>query len=509
MAHDRPLDARLAEQAALLRVATLVAEGATADVLLSSVVAEVGTALDIPIVTVDRLGPGPSTTVLAAWGDGRPQVGSTRPARIDDSSGVAAPIAVDGALWGMIRAGAPDGTLSPDAETRLAAFADLVGTGIASIEARSALDRIADEQAALRRVATLVAKGASPDELFSAVIAEVGNVLGLPDLTLDRFEPDRMVRVLASQGDPGFDTGSSYPRDDGTLAAAIFTSGVPSRIDDYSKLEGTVGTILREGTIRSAVGVPILVEDRIWGFICAAAHRPEDIPTDSEARLARFTDLVATAISNASTRADLIASRARIVAAADDARRRIERDLHDGTQQSLLALALDLQRVRSALAPEQDGVRTQIEQIEHGLGAVLDDVRELSRGLHPALLSRGGLGPALRAIARRSGIPVDLQLEDGSRLPESLEICVYYVVSEALTNAAKHSHADGVTITLRAAGGALHASIEDDGIGGAHASPGSGLIGLRDRVEALGGRFTLDSPAGAGTRITIVLPRAL
>jgi signal transduction histidine kinase len=240
--------------------------------------------------------------------------------------------------------------------------------------------------------------------------------------------------------------------------------------------------------------------------MAAVVSSENPVPVDAEARLQEFTELVATAISNAATRAELIASRARIVAAGDEARRRIERNLHDGTQQRLLALGLDLQAVQAAVASEPDGVQARLAQIELDVESVLEDVRELSRGLHPALLSRGGLGPSLRTLARRSPIHVELEIDTEQRPPESIEIGVYYVVSEALTNAARHSQASEISVTVSIDGAVLRATIEDDGVGGAEATPGSGLIGLVDRVEALGGRFTLESPAGHGTRISIELP---
>jgi signal transduction histidine kinase len=229
------------------------------------------------------------------------------------------------------------------------------------------------------------------------------------------------------------------------------------------------------------------------------------LPPDAEQRLEKFTELVTTAIANATNRDELLASRARIVAAGDEARRRIERNLHDGTQQRLLALGLDLQRARLEIPEDQDDTRVALESAEQDLGSILEDLRELSHGLHPPLLSRLGLGPSLQALARRSPIPVRLQIELLDRLDPSLETAMYYVVSEALTNAIKHSHASEITVTI-SQGEGLNASIVDDGVGGADPSDGSGLTGLFDRVDALGGRFSCDSPAEVGTRISVELP---
>ena len=267
--------------------------------------------------------------------------------------------------------------------------------------------------------------------------------------------------------------------------------------------------LVRERGVRSSLGAPIVVEGQLWGALVAATDREEPLPAGTEFRLARFTDLIATAISNTATRSELIASRARIVSAGDEARQRIERNLHDGTQQRLIALGLDVQRVRATIPDDQHDAHLELERVEEALGSVLEDLRELSRGLHPPLLSRRGLRSSLRALARDSPIPVELEIDLPERPPAPLEIAVYYVVSEALTNAIKHSQASAISITIetdhaggpfgvgldgRSRGVKLHATIADDGVGGADASVGSGLTGLADRVEALGGRFALDTP---------------
>jgi PAS domain S-box-containing protein len=230
------------------------------------------------------------------------------------------------------------------------------------------------------------------------------------------------------------------------------------------------------------------------------------LPAGAESRLARFAELVATAISNASARSDLVASRARIVAAGDEARRRVERNLHDGAQQRLVTLGLELDALRTSIPSEMKGIRATLGRLEDGIEAALEDVREVSRGLHPALLSQGGLGPSLRALARECPIPVKVEIDLEQRLPESIEIAVYYVVSEALTNAAKHAAATECSVTVTTSGDLLRATMRDNGSGGAEASAGSGLVGLIDRVEALGGRFALDSPRGHGTTIGIEIP---
>jgi signal transduction histidine kinase len=234
----------------------------------------------------------------------------------------------------------------------------------------------------------------------------------------------------------------------------------------------------------------------------------QPLAPDAEAGLASFTELVATAISNADNLAELTASRARIVATADETRRRIERDLHDGAQQRLVSLVLTLRSAQETVPPELDDLRTKLADVSDGLAGVMDDMREMARGIHPAVLSEGGLAPALKTLARRSAVQVEISMHIDARLPERIEVAAYYVTSEALTNAAKHAGASVVQVSAATAGQVLYLDVRDDGTGGADPLRGSGLIGLKDRVEALGGTITVDSPAGAGTSLHAELPLA-
>jgi signal transduction histidine kinase len=238
----------------------------------------------------------------------------------------------------------------------------------------------------------------------------------------------------------------------------------------------------------------------------AGSSREEPLPPDTEARLTSFTDLLATAIANAESRGELAASRARIVTAADETRRGIERDLHDGAQQRLVSLGLELRSVQAEVPPELGALGRALSRVADGLADVQDELLEIARGIHPAILARGGLGPALKTLARRSTIPVELDLRVDERLPERVEVPAYYVVSEALTNAAKHAGASVVHVGVEALERALHVSIDDDGVGGADPTRGSGLVGLKDRVEAFGGTITIQSPLGAGTSLEVELP---
>jgi signal transduction histidine kinase len=258
--------------------------------------------------------------------------------------------------------------------------------------------------------------------------------------------------------------------------------------------------------IRASVGCPIVVAGRPWGVIAASTKREEPFPPATEAQIARFTELVATAVANAEAHAELTASRARIVATADGTRRRIERDLHDGAQQRLVSLALRLRTAAAAIPPDLDQVHQELAGVEAELDEALDELRELSRGIHPAILSEGGLGPALRNLARRSSVPVQLQVRTQARLPERVEVAAYYVVAEALTNVAKHASASVVQVDVDTDNGLVRLAIQDDGVGGADPTRGSGLIGLKDRVEVTGGTLRVESHPGQGTSLLAKLP---
>jgi signal transduction histidine kinase len=370
------------------------------------------------------------------------------------------------------------------------------------------LTRLAEEQAALRRVATLVAAGAASEELFAAVAKEVGQLLAVASATVGRYEPDGTVTSVAAWGTAavGFPVGSRWVPEVKGLTTIVFETGRPARIDDYAVTSGSLGVAAREAGFRSAVATPITVEGRLWGIVVAGTSGERPLPADTEGRLANFTKLVATAIANAESRVQLIASRARVVAASDEARRQIARDLHDGTQQRLVSLGLELRAVQAAVPSQLGELEGALSRVVGELTSVFDELREISRGIHPAILSEGGLEAALRALRRRSALPVELNMHVGRRLPQPVEVAAYYVVSEALTNAAKHSHANVVNVELDIDDAAMHLAIRDDGIGGAHANKGSGLLGLSERIEALGGSLQVTSPTDNGTTLLIEIP---
>ncbi|MCU1694994.1 MAG: histidine kinase,GAF protein [Mycobacterium sp.] len=375
---------------------------------------------------------------------------------------------------------------------------------------RDELGVLAELQASLRRVATLVARGVPRSELFSAVVAEVSRCLGVHHSVLFRYEPDgAAVLVAARDDDPGMKNmpvGERFSLEGESVTAMVFDTGRAARMVSYENASGSVAARMRDLGLRTAVGAPIVVDGRLWGAAIVGWSRPEPLPSDTEARVGDFADLVATAIANAESHAQLSASRARIVAAADDARRRIERDLHDGAQQRLVSLGLQLRTAEACVPAELQPLREQISDIASGLAGMSKDLQEISRGIHPAILSKGGLGPALKALARRSGVPVQLDLAVDPGLPESAEVAAYYVVAEALTNAAKHARASVVNVCVEVDDANLHLCIRDDGIGGADSRKGSGLIGLTDRVDALGGQMDVSSPHGNGTSLLVKIP---
>jgi signal transduction histidine kinase len=373
---------------------------------------------------------------------------------------------------------------------------------------RDELRRLAELQAALRRVATLVARAVPSAELLSAVAEELARCLGVDHAALVRYESDGAAVVLAAHDAPPskrMRVGKrfSFPRQ--SVATMVLHSHRAARMDSYD-VAGPDAKYISDLGLHSGVGAPIVVAGRLWGAAIVGSRRPEPLPADTESRVGDFADLVATAIANADTRSELIDSRVRIVAAADDARRRLERDLHDGAQQRLVSLGLALRTTEASVAPDMPALREEISDIVEGLTGVAEELQEISRGIHPAILSRGGLGPALKTLARRSPVPVVLNIDVDRRLAESAEVAAYYVVAEALTNVAKHAQASEVHVSVMAEDANLLMSIRDDGIGGVDSRNGSGLVGLTDRVEALGGHLQIDSIAGTGTSLLAAIP---
>ena len=390
-----------------------------------------------------------------------------------------------------------------------------VTAGVVSVLAERARERareveaLAREQAARRRIATLVARAAPPAEVFAAVAAEAGQLMGCESTLLCRYDPDGEATVIgawsANRRQDARSVGTRTPVEGHKVTVLVFQTGQPARLDHHGNGTGPVSAAQSAARIRSVVGAPIRVDDRLWGVMIAAA-RNERLPRNVEARLAAFTELVGTAISNAETRAQLIVSRARIVGTADATRRRIERDLHDGVQQHLISLTLTLRTAQAAAPPAARELAERLDSVIDGMGSVIDELREIARGIHPPALAQGGQHPALKSLSRRSTVPVRLDVRVEGRLPEQIEVAAYYAIAEALTNAAKHARASVVDVAVDITGGVLRVRVRDNGSGGANPAEGSGLVGLTDRVEALGGQVWLTSPAGAGTTVKVALP---
>jgi len=381
-------------------------------------------------------------------------------------------------------------------------------TRLRAAASETARSELAEEQAALRRVATLIAEGAPPVEVFAAVARETRNLVGADRARIIRLEPDGTASLAGGTAD---DDG---PRplgliEPGLATAEVLRTGRTVRIDDYSGVPPELVTrwIGADASSPSAVASPVIVAGSLWGTVVASSLDGR-LPDDTERRMAEFTELLAIAIANASSRAELAASRARLVVAGDQARRRFERNLHDGVQQRLVSLALRLRRIERRLPGEQSELRASLSETVQELNAATDEVREIAQGIHPAILTQGGLAPALRTLALRSSMPVDVLVEPEERLPEPVEVAAYYVAAEALTNAAKHAGASRASVTLERQDGLLRLSVRDDGLGGADPSTGSGLTGIRDRVEALGGSLAVTSPRGEGTVLEVALPVA-
>lgn len=368
---------------------------------------------------------------------------------------------------------------------------------------------LARQQASLRRIATLVASRAHPADVQSAVASELARGLDAEHVSLVRFENDgRSYEVLAAVDDAG-DANRLVPGERLTVgghnvSTIVLETGEPADVD-YSGATGPVAERLRRRGFVRGIGVPIRLDGRTWGAVIVGIG--ERAPAaDIHVRMGDFADLVATAVHNTQTRAQLMESRARVVAAADQARRTIERDLHDGAQQRIVSLGLELRAAQAAVPAEVPALGTQLERCVQTLSQIHTDLQELSRGIHPAILSRGGLAAALKTLARRAPVPVSLTLDIPARLPEAVEVAAYFAAAEALTNTAKYAGASGATISARTEAHVLDLVVADDGVGGAQTGTGTGLIGLQDRIDVVGGSLTIASPPGEGTTLSIRIP---
>jgi signal transduction histidine kinase len=535
---------RLADQqAALRRVATLVAEGAPPERVFAAVAEEVAGVLRVPLVLVSRYESDGTATDCASFPPPR-EVGhlfsngkrrsleginvlgrvreNGRPARIDDYSGlpgetaatvrnagvrsaVGVPIVVDRRLWGAVVSLSRE-PLAGETEARLAEFTELLATAISNANARTEVARLAEEQAALRRVAMLVARERPAEEVFARIAEEVGTLLGVEAASIERYDPDGNVTVVGSWArthGQRFPIGRTRRLDGETVTAMVVRTRHSARVDSYELASGATAEARRLG-LRGAVGTPIFVQGGLWGAIVAATAPAQPMPLGVEARIEEFTELAATAIANLQARSDLAASRARIVAAADEERRRVVRDLHDGAQQRLVHAVIMLKLARQALDSDRDGAGHFVDEALRHARSGTEELRELAHGILPSVLATGGLRAGVRALASRMCIPVHVDVSVG-RLPGPVEATAYFTVAEALTNVAKHARARSAKVSARVAGDVLEIEVSDDGIGGVEPD-GSGLLGLRDRVSAAGGTLKVGSAAGRGTALVALIP---
>jgi PAS domain S-box-containing protein len=370
---------------------------------------------------------------------------------------------------------------------------------------------LASEQAALRRIATLVAGEPTPAALFECVTEEVGRLLGVPSATLMRYGSDHRATVVATYTEPGtrgVTLGARWALDGDTVVARVYRSGSAERVDSYDGAGGPLAHRLRSLGFRSSVAAPVTVAGRLWGALVASTRAPEGLPDDTERRLSDVAELVAQALANADARDKLAASRARLVEVGDAERQRLERNLHDGAQQRLVALALQLRLVEARVASDPDAARRDLAGAREHLEHALAELRELARGIHPAVLTDRGLKTAVEALVNRAAVPMEIVDIPDTRLPEPVETAAYYLIAEAVTNVAKYANATHVAVSVQRENGHLRVRVDDDGVGGADPTGGTGLRGLSDRVEALHGRLRVDSPQGGGTRISAEIPIA-
>jgi PAS domain S-box-containing protein len=527
------------EQAALRRVATLVAQQPPQEEVFAVIAEEIGRLLAVDSIEMVRFQDDRAAAFVAGWGSLAPAlpVGTRVPlggrnvaslvfrtgraARLDDyyesASGpiaerlkaagvraaVATPIVVDGRLWGaMLAASAHDDALPADTEPRIGQFTELMATAIANAEARAEVTRLAGEQAALRRVATLVAHGAHPSAVFDAVTHEVAEVLDASAVSLARYDDD-VLTVVAQFGAAYVRIGERFPLGGTNVTSTVLPTGETARLDDVATATGRIGDVARRAGVRSTVGAPVIVDGRKWGVLVAIWAERGAPPDDTEERMARFAELLDTAIANADSRDQLTASRARVLAAGDEARRRVVRDLHDGAQQRLVHTIITLKLAQQSVHENCSHADVLLAEALGNEERATAEGRELEHGILPSVLTRG-LRAGVDSIVSRLDLPVEVDVSS-ERLPPDIEASAYFIVAEALTNVVKHARATRATVWAAADDDLLTLEVRDDGVGGANPD-GHGLMGIADRVDALGGRLRIESTDGDGTVLAARLP---
>jgi PAS domain S-box-containing protein len=537
-AHDK-VGVLADEQAALRRVATLVAKQTPHAEVFALIAEEIGRLLAVDSIEIVRYEDDRVAAVVSVWGALAPAIPigtrvplggrnvaslvfrTGRAARLDhyyeSASGpiaerlkaggvraaVATPIVVEGRLWGaMLAASAHDPSLPSDTESRIGQFTELMATAIANAEARAEVARLADEQAALRRVATLVAHGALPSAVFDAVTREVAEVLDASAVSLARYDDD-VITVVAQFGTAYVRIGERLPLGGTNVTSTVLRTGGTARLDDVAAATGRIGDVARRAGVRSTVGAPVVVDGRTWGVLVAIWEEQGPPPDDTEERMARFAELLDTAIANADGRDQLTASRARVLAAGDDARRRVVRDLHDGAQQRLVHTIVTLKLAQRAIHANRSDADVLLAEALGNAERAMAELRELAHGILPSVLTRG-LRAGVNSIVSRLDLPVEVDVSS-ERLPPDIEASAYFIAAEALTNVVKHARATRATVWAAADDRVLTLEVRDDGVGGADPD-GHGLMGIADRVDALGGRLRIESTDGDGTVLAAQLP---
>jgi signal transduction histidine kinase len=539
MAAPEPELQRLVEeQTALRRVATLVASGPSEADLVAAVTSEIAQLFGADTASTLRWD-GDTIRIIGSWtatprrqtltgrdfavgGDtiATRVIETGAPARVESAgefetdfararwaelgleASIGAPIVVDGRVWGVVMTSRTtrDHPFPPRAEQRLGDFAALVAQAIANAEARREVAALAEEQASLRRVATLVAAGRPQAEVLDAAARLVGELYQAQAVYLVRWQGvlDEVVVLggWSEDGDSAIATGSLYHPAPGGAALTTLETGFPTRAAEPSPELGA----------RCAIAAPVIVNATLFGALDALRDADEPFPAGAEVRLRSFADLVAQSIANAHARAEMQASRARIVRAGDEARRKLERNLHDGAQQRFVAASLSLRTGIAKLETAPELAQAMLGAASEELAQGIEELRELARGIHPAILTEQGLGVALEVLAARTPLDVAVSNELSERLPPAIEAAAYYVVAESLTNCARYGDASAVTVRVSRRNGAAQVEVADDGVGGADVTRGTGLRGLADRVEALDGRLGIESPPGEGTRVWAEIP---
>jgi signal transduction histidine kinase len=528
------------EQTALRRVATLVAKGAGDVELVTAVTSEVAQLFGAQRASALRWD-GDTIRVIGEWSEPEGSmtladrvysfggdtitarvVGAAAPARVESAddlhtdfarerweelgiqASIGAPIIVDGRVWGVITASRTTKTdpFPPGAEHKLGDFAALVAQAIANSEARREVAALVEEQSALRRVATLVAAGRPQDEVLEAVTREAARIFTAQAVYFVRWEgvlDEVVVHGGGTDGsEPALGLRTLYHPGSGAPTLSVLETGFASRGSESS----------RELGARCVIAAPVITTANLLGALIGLRADDKPFPPGAEVRLRSFADLVAQSMANAQAQEEMRASRARIVQAADEARRKLERNLHDGAQQRLVAVSLSLRVAMAKLPDAPESALDVLTNASEELMVAIDELRDLARGIHPTTLTEQGLGPALQLLAERAPMRVAVANELEERLPGPIEAAAYYVVAESLTNTAKYAEASSVEVRVSRQNGVARVEVVDDGVGGADVAGGSGLRGLADRVEALDGSFGVESPRSAGTRVWAELPVA-